>query len=278
MNGIRRSEAKRGYGIRRAAAALLLFVLLTLSGCTAADRQEQMTLRQEGIGLLQSGDLTGAAERFRAALSFAEKWKTGKTELDIYRYLAEAEYRSGNAMNAASTYGILLEKDERRAEYLDMRALCLLDAGQPAEEPLRLYDEADAMTPHSDAHSYALYAVGEALLKEDTKESLENASRIYEKAASEMDAPTAGISLGLGLIAMRSGDYETALEHFQQGVRTADPAKKNTLLFNEGCCYEALGRFDEALEVFREIEGYADTETLDHEIRFLEGILGEQDG
>ena len=74
----------------------------------------------------------------------------------------------------------------------------------------------------------------------------------------------------LMLMAMDAGDYEDALKMAAKGQLLTDGLAIQELKFNEAVCYEFLGDFAKALELFRVYETeYGSDERVAHEIAFL---------
>ena len=66
------------------------------------------------------------------------------------------------------------------------------------------------------------------------------------------------------------GNYEEALQHAEAGLALSDDRAKKEIAFNQAVCYEYLGQYEKALELFRSYEEqYGQDEKADHEIAFL---------
>ena len=69
---------------------VLLLCLLSVTGC--GDRMTKVKdLRRAGITAMEEGDYQKAAEQFRHAMAYYGTARQEGTELDILRYLSEAE-------------------------------------------------------------------------------------------------------------------------------------------------------------------------------------------
>ena len=73
------------------------------------------------------------------------------------------------------------------------------------------------------------------------------------------------------LLAMDAGDYNEALKMSMKGQILTDGIAMKELKFNEAVCYEYLGDFAKALELFQAyVAEYGSDERAEHEIAFLE--------
>ena len=71
------------------------------------------------------------------------------------------------------------------------------------------------------------------------------------------------------MAAMEKGNYEEALQHAEAGLALSDDRAKERNRSTRPC-YEYLGQYEKALELFRSYEEqYGQDEKADHEIAFL---------
>jgi tetratricopeptide (TPR) repeat protein len=69
---------------------------------------------------------------------------------------------------------------------------------------------------------------------------------------------------------IEAGEYEEALKVFEAGSASAAGLTLQQLKFNEAVCYEYLGRYDKALQLFESyVEEFGSDEKAEHEIAFL---------
>ncbi|MBQ7536185.1 MAG: hypothetical protein IJT43_11290 [Stomatobaculum sp.] len=269
---------------RKALVLVLLVCLLSCTGC--GDRMTKVRdLRRAGITAMEEGDYTGAAEQFRHAMAYYGTARQEGTEIDILRYLAEAEMRSQDYASAAETLRHLLEADSRKAEYLDMLSVCLVRSGGDLGEALALYNEAGESSGSPETHRQALYSLGEELSKSDDPALKEQVLGLYQKVIDE-GGQTSGLCLRVGKFYFESGDCAWAKEVFREGQTLAEqellqeelPEEKaeeirktlRDLRFNEAVCLEYEKDYAGALSILEEIAGeYGEDETLEHEILFL---------
>ena len=263
---------------------VFLLCLLSVTGC--GDRMTKVKdLRRAGITAMEEGDYAGAAEQFRHAMAYYGTARQEGTELDILRYLAEAEIGSGDYTSAAETLRHLMDADSRKNEYLNMLAVCVVRSGGELEEALALYNEAGENGDRTEAHRQALYTLGEALSKSDDPALKEQVLALYQQLIDE-GGENSGLCLRVGKFYFESGDHTWAKEVFRQGQALADQEllaeglseeaaaeirkTLRDLRFNEAVCLEYEKDYAGALAVMEEIAGeYGEDEALEHEILFL---------
>lgn len=263
---------------------VLLLCLLSVTGC--GDRMTKVKdLRRAGITAMEEEDYQKAAEQFRHAMAYYGTARQEGTELDILRYLSEAEMCSEDYVSAAETLRRLMEADGRKNEYLNMLAVCVVRSGGELEEALALYNEAGDNGDRSEAHRQALYTLGEALSKSGDPALKDQAPALYQKLIDE-GGETSGLCLRVGKYYFEAGDYAWAREVFRQGQALADQellaeglaeeqaalirSTLRDLRFNEAVCLEYEKDYAGALAIMEEIAGeYGEDEALEHEILFL---------
>ena len=268
----------------RVLVLVILLCLLSVTGC--GDRMTKVKdLRRAGITAMAEGDYAGAAEQFRHAMAYYGTARQEGTELDILRYLAEAEICSGDYASAAETLRHLMDADSRKNEYLNMLAVCVVRSGGELEEALALYNEAGESGDRTEAHRQALYTLGEALSKSDDPALKEQVLALYQQLIDE-GGENSGLCLRVGKFYFESGDHAWAKEVFRQGQALADQEllaeglteeaaaeirkTLRDLRFNEAVCMEYEKDYAGALSVMEEIAGeYGEDEALEHEILFL---------
>ena len=213
--------------------SLLFFALFCLSSCGFFQNEEKK-LRLEGIESFEGGDYQAAIESFDKALAERSSDKLGKTEIDILRYRAEAEWELNDYAAAADTYNILLSSDENNFEYKSMLIIALSRAGEDMDRVLSFYQ-----------------SIGEENL-------------------------TPELCNEIGMLYYKNSNYDSALEEFEKGIALISEESMDavnldkSLRFNRACCYEQMGEFSKALELFNEYaESFGEDASLEHEIEFL---------
>lgn len=292
-------------GVVLCMTAMLLGGAMSLSGCQRVSK-EQLAFREGGIASLEQGDYSGALDQFEKAL--ADSNRVSDFETDVLKYRAEAEYQLEDFEAAAHTYDLLNQLDKKRPEYDYYWAMCLAKSGNPqlAEEKLaegkaqetgRKSQEAGGKDQKSDGktqdadgkakggkdesrqepevqntkstapgYAEAMNAVADAWLAEN---NTEKADAVYTQLMSEGLADTRLYSR-LAKTCMEQQDYEKALEYAEQGLALSDDLAKKDLRFNQAVCYEYLGEFSKALELFRQyVSEFGSDEAAEHEIAFL---------
>lgn len=193
--------------------------------------EEMLEARTAAIVLMESGDYEGAVEAFNQLVE--EATSVSEFELDILKYRAEAEYLLGDYAAAAHTYQILIEVDQDRPEY----------------------------------RYYASIAEAEGY-REDGM--IEEARAVYQSLIDGGQSNT-NVYNRLMLLAMDESDYNEALKMAAKGKILSDELAVQELDYNTAVCYEYLGDFPKALELFRAYEAtYGSDERVSHEIAFLE--------
>ena len=246
-----------------AAVCCLSSVLLTACGGVT---EEQLASRESAIAMMESGDLEGAVTVFNNLVEEAKK--VTEFELDILKYRAEAEFLLEDYEAALHTYRTLMEVDKERPEYCYMASMALSKDGQMHDAKIFLESgkaldekhEAPMFYQATVAYAEGCMKAGEAKLAEDVYWELINGgfanTDLYNR---------------LVLAAMNEGKYEEALVLVEKGLALTDTAAVQELVFNEAVCYEYLGEFSKALELFRYyVEEFGESEQAAHEIAFLE--------
>ncbi len=257
------------------AAALLLLVCVLLTSCMGNVRKEK-ALRDQALGFMDKGDYSAAVAFFDDALALSNG-KVGELELDMLRYRAECEIILEDYEAAAHTYGLLLQEDGERPEYMNLRTICLVRAGGDLEEALELYRKADGADSRSAGHAQALYALGTALARSGEADLEKAAREIYLDAIEDEELRSGELYNRMGMIYFFSGDYETAIRYFDAGIGFVDrsPAGgeedvRRSLMYNIAICYEYLQDYSEAYERFLAYEeAYGADGDLKHEMDYL---------
>ena len=99
-----------------------------LCGCGNSEnrKEQQQSLRTQGIAQAQSGDYDSAVQSFDQALKLSDM-QVGSLELDIAAYKAAAEYHQGNLDQAIDTCSAILDVKKSAEIYLT-RGLLYRDA------------------------------------------------------------------------------------------------------------------------------------------------------
>lgn len=257
----------------RRPAAVLCMTALLLSGCQRVSK-EQLAYRESGIAFLEQGDYAGALDQFEKAL--AESSRVADFETDVLKYRAETEYQLGDYEAAAHTYDLLNQLDVKRPEYDYYWAMCLAKSGNPEQAEEKLMEGRKLETSErpkntdetKDAPGYAaaLTAVADAWLAE---QNAEKADALYSQLIAGGLADSR-LYNRLAKACMEQQDYDKALGYIEQGLALADDLARKDLKFNQAVCYEYLGDFQGALELFKNYASeYGSDDAVEHEIAFL---------
>lgn len=255
-------------GKRIAFNAIFLASALLLSACQG---KQQAEMRRLGIEQMKNKDYNGAVGSFEKTLELSQG-KAGKLELDVLKYRAEAEYQLEDYTAAAHTYDVLLQVDGDRMEYYMCRCLAQAKSGefdaalndyQTAAEKIRSAGDSEA--------EQMLMSILETLgaLMTEQSEYQEQALKLYQPA---LDAGHASGTLynRMGMLYMDAGDYDGAINMFEQGLNGADDQAKSDLLFNQAVAYEYKSEYQQALQLFeRYVSEYGSDEAVQKEINFL---------
>lgn len=243
-------------------AGILLMAAMLTTGCR--DGKEKYTFRETGIGQLQAGQYNEAIQSFEQALEHSDG-RVGTFELDVLKYRAEAEYALEDYEAAAHTYGILMQAEEEKPEYLNLRCLLLAKAGE-VDAALADYEKSYALEPGTAVTEPALLALGEALAELDQHDK---ALELYQQAFTD-GLQSAELYNRIGLCEMEAGNYDRALEYLTAGMEIADEETRGKLLYNQAAVYEQKLDFEKALELLESyVSTYGSTPEVEKEIAFL---------
>lgn len=241
---------------------ILILTGVLLSGCQ--DSSEKYTFRETGIEQLDAGNYNEAIQSFDQALEHSDGL-VGTFELDVLKYRAEAEYRVGDYEAAAHTYGILMQVDEERPEYLNMRCMLLIQSGQ-IDQAMEDYQKSYEQNPGNAVTEEALLSLGDALTENDR---FDEAMELYQQAADD-GLQSSELYNRMGLCELEAENYDQALQYFDQGIQVGEEAVLPKLYFNQAAAYEQKLEFAKALELFEQYAAtYGSTPEVEKEIAFL---------
>lgn len=127
----RRQRRRRQRRIIIGVMVLLLVVIVLAAGLGISShnkRKKQQAWITEGTEYLDQGNYDGAIQAFNEALDIF-KGKTGKTELMVLQYRAEAEYVKKDYTAALATCESLVAADGKKDAYLRLQSLCQMQLG-----------------------------------------------------------------------------------------------------------------------------------------------------
>lgn len=235
-----------------------------MTGCGKSENR--YTYRDAGIEALNAGDYETAIVSFDKAIE-ASNGLVGEFDLDVLKYRAEAEYRAVDYKAAADTYGVLIEVDEERPEYLNLRCVARAQTGDwtGAMEDYNRAKELDT-EKNAPGRTEALLAAGASL---EQQGATAEAMALYSSAEAE-GVESAELFNRMGLCKLGEDDYEAAITYFNRGLAAKDADLVPELLFNQAVAYEYQGDFIKALELMQQyVEKHGSDEEAEREIAFL---------
>ncbi|MBQ2901450.1 MAG: tetratricopeptide repeat protein [Agathobacter sp.] len=189
------------------AVGVLALVLCT--GCGSERKEEQQSLRLEGITLMENGKYEEALEKFQEALDLS-LGKVNDIEMDICFYKAEAQYMLEDAEGALETYTAIVDYNENAKAYF-LRGNLYYSLG---EEEKALKDYAAAIEQES--KDYDLYiGVYEAL----TANGKEKEAQDYLNQALEIKGDSAYDKMQKGRINFLLGENKKALSLLEEAAK-----------------------------------------------------------
>lgn len=246
-------------------ASVVCMAAMLLAACGGVT-DEMLEARESAIKLMENGDYEAAIAQFNSLVEEADS--VTEFELDVLKYRAEAEFLLGDYLAAAYTYDILSQVDAEKAEYCYLGSMALAKSGNP-DGAKGLLESAKKLDKNGEkaGFSEAVTAIADAMVMSD---DYDGAKALYQELIDTGHGST-GIYNQLMLLAMDAGDYQEALKMAAKGKILTDGIAIRELKFNEAVCYEFLGDFSKALELFRSyVVEYGNDEASEHEIAFLE--------
>ncbi len=262
-----------------------------------SDTDRQSALRGSGIACLYKGDYAEAVRLLTEAMSYAGNRYT-EQEMDISYYLAEAQDKSGDPVEAVLTYTKILEQKESADTYL-LRGIAYQKVGDNTSAETDLYKAIDLNGKDYKAY-LTLYEVltaqgktreAEKLLQEAvtlpvrSSEDYSNRGYFYmymdeyELSAADFDRAIEDdyepAYFGKANLMMEQGKYEEAAAGFDAYFSRVHD---NALAYNQyGVCMMRLGSYDKAAEAFANGLALNDW-TVDRELRYNEMVAYERLG
>lgn len=260
--------------------SLILGLTVALSGC-----QKTEEYMEQGIALLQEEKYQQAAVAFENALAERKDY-TATEEEDILLYCGEAYIRAGDFESAVKTYEQLIVKGIENVDTYRFLGLAQYQLGN-YEAAKENFLKAVVM---GDGSAYGEIGKVEMAIG-NYKEAWSNFLRMVEE---EPKNPC--WQLALGQCKLSQQEYEEALLFFQKGIalvqeeameqasdleqgvawqqrngqQQTDEKVYQALLYHQAICYEYLGDYESARELFSVyVTDYPEDEAAKKEYEFL---------
>ena len=174
-----------------------------------------------------------------AALDYEQAIKLNGTDYDLccnmYYYFKEAGYQ-----DRAESYLKRIIQAEDADAFLKGKIYCILEDYTQAESYL--------LTAYDNGNKEAAYYLA---MTYEKKQDYVNAENLYKEYLSEHPNDY-GIYNQYGAYLIGRGLYETALVYIETGLELAKEDEEQELLFNQAVCYEYMGDYKKAYELFSE--------------------------
>lgn len=242
--------------------ALLVVVALTI-GCGNSTK-EKLALRDTGISQMDAGDYEGALQSFQEALN-ASDGMVGAFELDVLKYRAEAEMRTGAYGASAHTYSVLSQVDGEKPEYRTREFIMYVMAEQ-LDVALETYEKACELDADGEEFTQGYLLLAQRLQDAGRQEE---AMAIYQAAMND-GSRSGELYNRMALCEIEDGDYDQALAYLVQGLEAGDADARAKLLYNQAAVYEKKLDFAQALVVLEQYAAeFGATPEVEKELAFL---------
>lgn len=273
------------------AAVIISIGLLTGCGTSTEVREQQSTLRAEGMSLAATGDYEAAIDAYDEALSLADM-HAGSLELDIAAYKAAALYRSGELTEAISLCSAILDLKKSAEIYLT-RGLLYREAGDQ-EAANADFTAAMNMTSKKDLVmlgrlSYYMedYTSAKSYLEEATADgdpeglywqaelywemgNKDYALTLYQSYLTSEGAAHPDAYAKVASYQVDQEQYDAALETLEAGIALGDSDVLQQLLSMRIAVYEYQRDWETAKSLMESyLESYPDDEDALREYEFL---------
>ncbi|MFH1858055.1 MAG: tetratricopeptide repeat protein [Candidatus Omnitrophota bacterium] len=217
----------------------------------APDRYAALARYEMGWCFYQMGQRDRAVATFK---EYLEKYPDSDIAPDIYFWLAEYYERQKAYPQSEKYYGRLLEKFPKTTlgDEALLRWSSIVSERKRYEQALRLLDQLLERYPESPLVGEALLQKSEILFEiKKTDEARKILDQILERFAGSPIEKQAARRTGEFL--REGGNYSEAISYLLR-AKTGDAYEPNAQIqFEIGECYEALGDWDKAMEVFSQL-------------------------
>lgn len=251
-------------GVMRKTLMIILAVVVMLAvGCGSSEK-EKLAFRDAGISQMDAGEYEAALQSFQQALE-ASDGLVGAFELDVLKYRAEAQMRTGAYGASAHTYSVLSQVDEERPEYRTREFIMYVMADQ-LDAALETYEKAYELDAAGEEFTQGFLLLGERLQEAGRAEE---AMAIYETAVND-GSQSGELYNRMALCEIEAGEYDQALAYLEQGMAADDAQARAKLLYNQVVVYEQKLDFAKALVLLEQYAAeFGTTPEVEKELAFL---------
>lgn len=266
---------------------------VVLCGCgdSANVKEQQQTLRTQGIEQAKTGDYDSAVQSFDQALRLSNM-QVGSLELDIAAYKAASEYHQGNLDQAIETCSAILDIKKSAEIYLTRGLLYREAENQEAAnadftEALNRTSKKDLIMRGRLYYYMKDYTNAKTCLEEAVKNG--NQEGMYWQAELYWDSGNQDYAVSLyqsylsseapshqdayermAAYQISQGNYDEALATLESGIAMGDQGSLRTLLSGEIAVYEQKSDFATAKSKMESyLESYPDDTDAAREYEFL---------
>lgn len=217
----------------------------------------------------ETGQYKDAVDTYSTAISYSDK-----DEKDELYYLRGTCYiKLGDENSAALDYEKSLQYNDTDYNlccnmYYNFKNAGYLDRGESYLKRIIQADDVDNFLKGKTYHILEDYEKAEKYLIEaydegndaaayylaanyELRNNYDMAEEVY-KTYLEKHPENSGIYNQYGAYLVKRGDLENALLYFEKGLELAKEEEQQELLFNQAVCYEYMGEYQKAYELFKD--------------------------
>ena len=192
-----------------------------------------------------------------AALDFEECLKNGKADYSTYCNMYNAFMDSGYVDRAESYLRRLMNAEDADAMLIGKTYFALGNYDLAEQYLEEAYDNGASEAAYYLAMNY------------EKQEKYTEADNLYISCMNK-NPKDANVYNQYGAFLINMNNYATALTYIEKGLNYADKDSERALLFNEAICYEYMGNYSKALELFEAyVSKYPEDKTAKREYEFL---------
>jgi Flp pilus assembly protein TadD, contains TPR repeats len=228
--------------------------------------------RGMGIGYYEASEFGLAVKAFDQALNIDT---LDQINADILSYKADSQGKDGKYEDAAKTYTELLKVSKKDADIYAKRAQMEGNSGD-SKSAIADYDKAISLDKKNYDYYFGKYAVLKSIpdknaaeqvleqaltIKSKTNEDFYQVAKVYFYLGDDTNAKTELLKavknnitdayFYLGVMEQRKGDYDKAVDYYQNYIKS-ESGKKSSEAYNElGICLMKKGNYKKALSSFQ---------------------------